>query len=310
MTTFTLGHVTDVHLGPVRGLTPRYWNLKRATGFVNWQRARVHAHRRDVADRLIADLKAQSPDHIAVTGDLTNLGLPAEHSGALDWLQTVGEPANVSVIPGNHDIYTSIGDDPGVERWRSYMPDDNPTETVALFPYVRRLGGVALVGLNSAIPTPPMIAAGSLGSAQRNRLAGVLERLAAEATFTVVMIHHPPLPGQAARSRGLRDADELERLLMAHGAGLVIHGHNHRNMLEWRMGPEAPFPVIGAPSLSLGVPHKHEPLARYNLYRIDTSQHRASLELVGRGLAEPGGPVVELERRVLVAPAMQPMPAA
>jgi 3',5'-cyclic AMP phosphodiesterase CpdA len=32
-----------------------------------------------VLDRIVADLEAQAPDHIAVTGDLANIGLPQEH---------------------------------------------------------------------------------------------------------------------------------------------------------------------------------------------------------------------------------------
>jgi hypothetical protein len=61
--------------------------------------------------------------------------------------------------------------------------------------------------------------------------------------------------------------------------------------------------VVGAPSASLARAHGREALARYNLYRIERGQKPAagawSVELVGRGLAEPGGPVVELERREL-----------
>ena len=61
-------------------------------------------------------------------------------------------------------------------------------------------------------------------------------------------------------------------------------------------GVSGPLPVVGAPSASLGRLHKHEPLARYNLYRIEGPPWR--IELIGRGLAEPGGEV-ELERRML-----------
>jgi 3',5'-cyclic AMP phosphodiesterase CpdA len=315
MAIFTLGHVTDVHLGPIRGLTPRYWNLKRAMGFANWQHSRVDAHQREIADRLIADLITQAPDHIAVTGDLTNLGLPLEHAHALDWLGTVGPAHHVSVIPGNHDIYSALHGDPGFARWRAHMTgndtgdDATPTsapETIQ-FPYVRRLGRVALVGLNSAVPTPPMVASGELGETQRHQFAGTIKALHDQGFFTVVMIHHPPLVGQARPARGLRDAAALERIFETHGAGLVIHGHNHRNMLAWRTGPLGPFPVIGAPSLSLAKAHKTEALARYNLYRIEATQTLPRIELIGRGLAQPGGPIVELERRVLVAPAVQPV---
>ena len=57
--------------------------------------------------------------------------------------------------------------------------------------------------------------------------------------------------------------------------------------------------MVGAPSASLGRPHKGEPLARYNLYRIDGPPW--AIELIGRGLEEAGGEIVELERRSLGA---------
>jgi hypothetical protein len=95
----------------------------------------------------------------------------------------------------------------------------------------------------------------------------------------------------------------VEAVLARHGAELVIHGHNHINMLTWRPSGSGMVPVVGAPSASLGRRHRHEPLARYNLFRIDLAA--GAIELIGRGLAEPGGAVVEIERRMLL-PKVQP----
>jgi 3',5'-cyclic AMP phosphodiesterase CpdA len=301
-TTVTIAHLTDVHLGPIAGFHPPYWNLKRAMGYYNWARKRRHAYQRPVLDRLVADMHAEGPDHIAVTGDLANIGLPQEHVHALAWLEGLGHPQRVTVIPGNHDIYSAIGRDPGTRRWAPYMVSDARGAAVADagadFPFVRMVGRVALVAVNSAVPTPPVIAWGRVGSDQLARLATVLDRLRQAGLFRLVLIHHPPLPGQASPTRGLRDAAALEQVLLRHGADLVIHGHNHLNMLAWAKGASGTFPVVGAPSASLGRRHKHEPLARYNLYRIGGPAR--GIELIGRGLAEPGGAIVELERRMLV----------
>ena len=89
-TPITIAHLTDVHLGPIAGFTPRYWNLKRLLGYANWLRNRRDAYRMDVLDRIVADLEAQAPDHIAVTGDLVNIGLPQEHINALAWIESLG----------------------------------------------------------------------------------------------------------------------------------------------------------------------------------------------------------------------------
>jgi 3',5'-cyclic AMP phosphodiesterase CpdA len=305
----TIAHLTDVHLGPIAGFTPRYWNLKRALGYANWLRNRRSAYQRAVLDRILADLAIQAPDHIAVTGDLTNIGLPQEHINALAWLESVGAPERVSVIPGNHDIYSWLGADPGSARWTAYMTSDAQGAAHAdhgeMFPFVRMLGPVALVGINSAVQTPPLVASGRLGAEQMERLAEVLERLAGAGLFRLVLIHHPPLPGQAKRYRDLEDAAALEAVLARHGAEFVIHGHNHHNMLAWcATSAGGRVPVVGAPSASLGRHHKGEPLARYNLYRIAGPPW--SIEMIGRGIERPGGPIVELERRKLAPPPDRP----
>jgi 3',5'-cyclic AMP phosphodiesterase CpdA len=315
-TTTTVAHLTDVHLGPIAGFAPRYWNLKRGLGYLNWVRKRRHDHRREVVDRIVADLVEQRPDHIAVTGDLVNIGLPQEHIAALAWLKGLGPPDRVTVVPGNHDTYSALGRDPGARRWAAYMTSN--AEGLAFTdgnadgpPFVRVIGDVALVGVDSAVPTPPLAAWGRVGDRQLARLAGILQRLCERGLFRLVLIHHPPLPGQASAARGLRDAADLEAVLRHSGAELAIHGHNHRNMLAWlspTSGAErphgGPFPVVGAPSASLGRVHHREALARYNLFRIARNPAGSTqpwlLELTGRGLARPDGPVVELERRQLM----------
>ena len=302
--TLTIAHLTDVHLGPITGFTPRYWNLKRALGYANWRRNRRLAYERDVLDRIVADLAAQAPDHIAVTGDLTNIGLPQEHINALAWLKSLGSPERVSVIPGNHDIYSRQDADPGTGRWAAYMTSDAHGAVHAdhgeTFPFVRMLGPVAIIGVNSAVPTPPLLAFGRVGSAQVARIAAVLERLGRASIFRLMLIHHPPLSGQARRYRELEDAGALQAVLARHGAELVLHGHNHHNMLAWCFtSVGGKVPVVGAPSAALGRPHKREPLARYNLYRITGPPW--TIELTGRGLAQPGGPIIELERRLLTS---------
>jgi 3',5'-cyclic AMP phosphodiesterase CpdA len=303
--TFTIAHLSDVHLGPIAGFAARYWNAKRALGYLNWQRNRRHAYRRDVLDQLIADLHLQQPDHIAVSGDLINIGLPGEMAQAARWLQSVGPPDRVSVVPGNHDIYTGIGRDIGLARWAAYMSASQASTAAvagvaaAGFPYLRRLGPVALIGLNSAHETAPFVASGNLGADQRQRLAALLDQLATERVFRLVMIHHPPVPGLTRPSHALTDAEAVRALLARHGAELVIHGHLHRNIAVSIQTAGQLIPVIGVPSASLGVAHPHEPLARYNLYRIRQRADGHTITLTGRGLAAVGGPITELETREL-----------
>lgn len=300
----TLAHLSDVHLAPMPRPRIVDLSLKRAFGYANWHRKRKRIHLAATLERMIADMQAQRPDHITVTGDLVNIGLPGEFATATRWLHDLGPPAHVTVVPGNHDAYVRMRQDPGYLRWADYMAGNDPhlvPPEGTLFPFVKRLDEIVLIGVSSAVPTPPLAATGRLGADQRARLAEVLRALRAETCFRVLLIHHPPLPGQASRFRGLTDAAELSDILRQEGAELVLHGHNHRPMLHWAHGPHGRIPVVGVPSSSVGRA-VHDPLARYNLFRIRRSDAAWHLEMTARGLADADGPVHEIEHLSLPVP--------
>src|SRR3984957_16768312 len=166
MAAFTLAHLSDPHLPPLPTPTLRELAGKRALGYLNWTRNRQRHHRRDVLDALVSDLQAQAPDHIAVTGDLVNLALEAEFAPALKWLEGVGAPDRVTVIPGNHDAYVRATHHRFAEPFGHYLDGDDAPDAGAAFPFLRRRGPLALIGVSSAVPTPPLMATGWLGRAQ------------------------------------------------------------------------------------------------------------------------------------------------
>src|ERR1700756_5104316 len=178
MATFTLAHLSDPHLAPLP--KPRLSELvgKRAFGYLNWTHNRHKIHRRDVLDALVSDMLAQAPDHIAVTGDLVNLALEAEFAPARAWLMSMGVPHGVTAIPGNHDAYVRRTRHRFVESFGDYLRGDDASGDA--FPFLRRRGPVALIGLSSAVPTPPLMATGTLGRRQREALERMLIRLAGE----------------------------------------------------------------------------------------------------------------------------------
>ncbi len=300
---FTLAHLSDIHLSPMPRAKRRDLIGKRMLGYVNWHRGRKLVHRREILDLITRDIIERKPDHIAVTGDLVNLGLPEEFLRAADWLHHLGPPDRVTAIPGNHDAYVRLHPESGTGRWQPYMQANAAGELLmptppTLFPFVRRFGDIALVGLSSAIPTMPFIAAGKIGSVQRELLAEALVRLEREGLFRVVLIHHPPLRGQAGWHRGLRDAGRFSRVLKRHGAELVLHGHNHeQTVLE--------LPTVSGTAIVVGVPSASEavegriPAARYNEYSIARTGGGWRLEMVGRSVAASPERVFECERRVL-----------
>jgi len=305
----TLAQISDVHLPFPNWPSIGEWNVKRVLGLLNWHRGRRFVHRFEAVNLLLADMKAQAPDHIAVSGDLVNLGLLKEYHKALTWLTTLGTPDTVSVIPGNHDIYCRR--DAGTDcrtLWADYMRSDAVGPELGVkggdqFPFVRQIGPVALVGINSAHPTPPFIAQGCVGDAQLDRLTSVVSQAAAQGLLVCVMLHHPPLPGQAPDRRALVDADKMGRVIAQNPIGLVLYGHNHINAVSWVDNDKHPggrVPVCGAASGSAFHRHKTEPLARYYLYVLTQDAGAVSIELVTRGLNDTKDGVVEIDRMQLL----------
>jgi 3',5'-cyclic AMP phosphodiesterase CpdA len=265
MAAFTLAHLSDPHLAPLPKPSLTELASKRVLGYLNWTRNRHKVHRREVLDLLVSDLRAQVPDHIAVTGDLVNLALDAEFAPVREWLESVGPPDQVTVIPGNHDAYVQATSHRFAESFASYLDGDGSLPGQPVFPALRRRGPLALISLSSAVPTPPFMATGTLGQDQLAALERLLTELATGDAFRVLLVHHPLR--SSSRMKRLTDATELTALLKRHGVELVLHGHDHVHSTIWIDGPERPIPVIGVPSAS-AVAHGHHPAAAYNLFAI------------------------------------------
>ncbi len=289
---FLLAHLSDAHIGPIP--RPNLAELlgKRVTGYVNWLYKRAGQHDMSVLAKIVADMKAQQPDHVLMTGDIVNIGLPAEIALARDWLATLGAPADVSFTPGNHDAYVADA----TQLVHDVFAPWTTSETAGTgFPYLRRRDGLALIGLDSGVPTGPFIASGRLGAAQRAALSEMLAATKAEGLARVVFLHHPPHVGGARILRGLDDAAEFEAVIAEYGAELIVHGHNHKPSVAYIDGPDALAPVVGVASASAR-PGGHYPEAAYNLYAFTRSGAGVEITLRRRALNEDGAFVEATER--------------
>jgi 3',5'-cyclic AMP phosphodiesterase CpdA len=281
MAAFTLAHLSDPHLPPLPA--PRLRDLvgKRALGYLNWKRNRRKFHRRDVLDALVSDIRSQAPDHIAVTGDLVNLALEAEFAPARAWLESIGASDRVTVVPGNHDAYVPATRHRFSETLGHYLDGDDAPDGGAPYPFLRRRGPLALIGVSSAVPTAPLMATGWLGRTQFDALERMLARLSAEQAFRVLLIHHPLR--STSRAKRLTDSDQLLALLKRHGVELILHGHDHMHSTMWFEGPKGKIPAIGAPSAS-AVAHGRSPAAAYNLFSIGRDGEAWRCEQTVRGV--------------------------
>lgn len=262
--TFTLAHLSDPHLPPLPAARLRDLAGKRALGYLNWTRNRHKYHRREVLDALVADMQAQRPDHIAVTGDLVNLALEAEFTPAQAWLESIGTPQQVTVVPGNHDAYVRATRHHFTGTFEQYLRGDAATSGTS-FPFLRRRGPLALIGVSSAVPTLPLMATGRLGRAQLDALDRELAQLPPDEAFRVLLVHHPLY--STSRMKRLTDSKALRAVLKRRGAELVLHGHDHIHSTMWLEGAGHQIPAVGVPSAS-ALAHRHYPAAAYNLFSI------------------------------------------
>lgn len=286
---FRLAHISDVHLGPLPDVSFRQLASKRITGYVNWRINRHHQHGAGTVGDIVGGIAASNASHTAVTGDLINLGLDSEIDQARDWLFMLGNPLNVSVVPGNHDAYVPGAFARACEAWQPWMDGDEPAPRAHMFPYLRVRGNVALIGVSSARASAPFMATGYFRNRQALALASLLHEAARRGLCRVILIHHPPVHRATAFHKRLVGIDKFQQVVRENGAELVLHGHTHLPTLTWIPGGGSRVPVVGV-SAAGQAPGGIRPAAQFNILDFDGSpgNWRISLERHGLGGPEPG----------------------
>ncbi len=258
---------------------------KRITGYANLILRRGRVHRREYLLRVLEAAAARA-DHVVVTGDITNLALESEYEEARSLLDGVARSVEVTVIPGNHDIYL-----PPIHRERRFphhfgvfLHGDLPEFALELpagpYPCVKLRGPAAIIALSSAVPRPPFIAAGALGDAQLSALQRVLAHPHVARRTPVILIHHPPVDSRIRLAQlrdGLVDGASLRNVLAPLERGLVLFGHLHVRVRCVLRTASGALDVIGASGAALDHP---DPSIRagFNLYHIEDDGSIAAVE--------------------------------
>lgn len=269
---FVLAHLSDPHFfSTIGSRLPDFLN-KRLYGYFSWRWRRRHEHDNKVVLAIIEDLRRQHPDHIAVTGDLTQLGLPDEYHRATEFLRALGSPKRVTIIPGNHDAYVASAWERNRALWLPYLMGDGESASgekdAISFPFVRRRGKVDIIGLSTAQPCLPILAVGSLGKVQLQRLESILVEGGRYGRCRVVLIHHPPLPGIIGWRKRLIDYQAFCQVLQRFGAELVLYGHAHYSACSSLETAAGHISIVGVPSAS-ALGRRPERRAAYNLYCME-----------------------------------------
>jgi 3',5'-cyclic AMP phosphodiesterase CpdA len=285
-----IAHLSDLHVLALAGVSPHRFLNKRLTGYANLRLKRKHIHRRSYVEAIAKEIATLQIDHVVVTGDLTNLALAEEFAAARDLLEKgLGlSPKDVSVVPGNHDLYTrgALRTQRFSKFFAEYIQSDLPElaakTPLGAFPFVRLRGPCAIIGLTTAVPRLPFVASGRIGAAQLEAFGKILDHPEVKKRTPVVLIHHPlhnPSSKLKTLVEGLTDADELAAHLMRStiAEGLVLHGHLHRRQSKILAHDRSRVQVVGATSASL---HHHDVdrMAGFNVYEIESDGRVACVD--------------------------------
>lgn len=279
MSDLTLAHVSDLHLPYEPHLSWRQRFSKRQLSVWSWQK-RHAVQSSDVLAALAQDVRAHAVDHVLVTGDITNFSLPGEFRQAAEWLSALAPADRISLVPGNHDALVPVPAAEGLGLW------DRWTRLRGDWPFVHRVGEVSLIGLNSALPTAPLLARGRLGAAQLARLEEALRAERESGQARIVMLHHPAAAGAIGWRKALADGGELRAVLRRAGAELVLHGHARNARLDTIEGPDGSIPSLCVPS-STALPNPQDEGARWHRLRWVGEAGERSIEVTVRRWSVP-----------------------
>jgi 3',5'-cyclic AMP phosphodiesterase CpdA len=287
---YRIAHVSDLH---VLSHTGAEWRAmlfnKRITGYANLMLHRARVHRREFLQAVLA-AASKDVDHVVVTGDITNLALESEFDEARALLDDVGSRVEVTVVPGNHDIYLPavFHERRFAHHFAQFLRSDLPEFATDLYPCVKLRGPVAIIAVSSGVPRPPFVAAGLVGAEQLDAIAKVLARPEVFRRTPVILIHHPPVDHRhrlAQLRDGLLDAAEFRRTLEPLARGLVLFGHIHVRV-QCRLGG---LDVVAASGAALDHPDLSV-RAGFNRYEINDDGSVRTIEAhvldaAGRGFA-------------------------
>ena len=279
-----IAHLSDVHVLDLTGVPWTRFLNKRLTGLVNLIGRRRHAHPISLLERIVADVNADHIDHVVVTGDLSNLALESEFARARALLAPLGGAERLSVIPGNHDVYTRGSQrtrrfDHAFAQWMWPVGPLSPVGPVSpvspagaaaaqpgAYPWLKRIGDVSLLGFSSAVARVPFLATGEVGPDQLTRLDELAASGALAGTFPIALVHHNVhrRSWRKTAMHGLKDRDFFLDRLEAAGVRMVLHGHTHVSH-RWQRGG---LTIVGSGSSTWSAVHPDH-IARYNVYHFE-----------------------------------------
>lgn len=234
MTRLRIAHLSDIHVWRYTSNPSRLFS-KRALGILELLRGRASKFRLERLDDVVARVRSIEPDHVLITGDLTTTALPTEFRAArAELAELLSDPARATVLPGNHDRYTS-----GSVRDRKFEKTFGDFAPQWDYPWIRPIDDeTGILGLD---PTRSHITArGYLPPAQLVRGRELLDDPEIRPRRLIVACHYPlaapPVYERQLAAKRLKNADQVAGWLSGIGVHLYCCGHVHA---AWAFTPPA-----------------------------------------------------------------------
>lgn len=273
-----LAHVSDLHILDLHGVSWKRFASRRVFGGANLLAHRAREHRPEILEILVEDLLKEEPDHIVVTGDLSNLALESEFERVFQLLKLLGGYSRLSVVPGNHDYYTARAAD--TRRFEKYFhpfmfKGDFSDLDVDVYPYKKIVGDMMLIGLNSATRTFPPLSYGTLSDRQLELLEEMLSSRERASLVTCLFMHHALHKRDYIKesTSGLLNRDRFLEMMDEHQVDLVLYGHDHTGQI-WRREHKGRHTLYVCCGSSTRLTEDPTTLARYRMIHVDHGRIR------------------------------------
>ena len=245
-----ISHISDIHLPII--INPNFHDLfnKRLIGFINYLSKRRKIHDIESLKVIFDDIISNPDEHTVLTGDLVNLSLRSEFERVSDFLGNYFPKEKLSIIPGNHDNYVKCSYEDSMYLLRRYIENKLNINQNSLFPYLKLINDVAIIGISTAVTSPPLMSWGRISEIQLNDLNKILHSISKNNYFTIVLLHHPLHKFGFLNFKGLLNKHSLIRLLNGFNVNLLLHGHLHTESQKKISLGDVDVPCFGAPSTS------------------------------------------------------------
>ena len=273
-----ISHISDIHL-PLT-VQPSFSDLlnKRLFGFINHSSKRKKIHDIENLKIIFDDILKNSDDHTILTGDIVNLSLRSEFESASDFLGSYFSKEKLSIIPGNHDNYVKCNYEDSMYMLRRYTENNHDNTQASPFPYLKLFNDIAIIGISTAVVSPPLMSWGRISETQLDAITEILHSLSKDNYFIIILLHHPLHEFGFLNFKGLLNKNSLIKILNEFNINLILHGHLHTESQKKISLKEVNIPCFGAPSTS----RANQGKLSFFKYGIDKVNDKWSLKVYRR----------------------------